>query len=151
MEETNGKTSYGMQKILYSGLLLFFVLVAMVFLPPPSPARQLTDNLGKEITPLKAALPLVFGGRIIATIPCTCSGGLWISVGPPRPMAGIVYQVGVSVLFSFYSLLPSEHILGTYVPGGVCFVGIPPYCTSIATLGTIVVAGTSLLPLSPSI
>ena len=139
-----------MKSVLYSGLLLFLVLAAMVFLPP-SPATQLAGTLGKEINSLKAALPLVFGGRIIATIPCTCSGGLWISVGPPRPMAGIVYQAGVSVLFSFYSLLPSEHILGTYVPGGVCLVGVPPGCGSVTTIGTIVVAGTSLTPLSPSI
>lgn len=136
-----------MKKIVVLALLLFFVLIAMVLAPYPSLTQKFSDTLGKEITSLKAALPTVFGGRIVATIPCTCSGGVWLSIGPPRPMAGIVYQAGISVLFSFYSLLPSEYILGTYVPGGVCMVGIPPACGSVATIGTIVVAGTSLTPL----
>ena len=111
--------------------------------------RQFTDTLGKEINSLKAALPLVFGGRIIAEIPCTCSGGLLLVVGPPRPME-LLYQPGFSILFSFYSLLPSEHILGTYVPVGACAME-EDACVPFPVPGTIVVAGTSLTPLSPSI
>ena len=136
-----------MKSVLYSGLLLFFVFLAMVFLPSYPPARQFTDKLGKkEITSLKAALPFVFGGRILAEIPCTCSGGIRLEIGPPRPM-DVLYQTGESVLFSFYSLLPSEYVLGTYHPGGVCSVGVPPACDIEPVVGTIIIAGTSLLPL----
>lgn len=138
-----------MKKIVVPALLFFFVLVAMVFLPP-FPIGGLADNLEKEINSLKAALPLGFGGRILAVTSCTCSGGLRLEIGPPRPM-DLWYQPGVSTLFSFYSLLPSEYVLGIYVPGGACTIGSAPYCVPVPTLGTLTIAGTSLLPLLPSI
>lgn len=134
-----------MKKIIVPALLLFLVLAAMV-LVPYSPIRQPALDVRNEITFLKAALPLGFGGRIIAETPCTCSGGLRLEIGPPRPM-DLWYQPGVSTLFSFYSLLPSEYTLGVYVPGGACTVGVIPYCTLVPTLGTLIIAGTSLIPI----
>jgi len=118
-------------------------------------ARDTTENdtpdfsllVGADMT---AAVPLAFGGRILAVVPCTCSAGLALKVGPPRP-AYVLYQPGVSILFSFYNLLPPDYALGTYKPGGVCLTGTPPVCLTVPTLGTVTLVGTSLTPLSPSI
>lgn len=135
-----------MQKILYPGLFLLFVLIAMIFLPGTplgfTPPDNLA-NLGIETNSFIAAFPFAFGGPILAVDECTCSGGWRIVVGPPRPM-DLLYQPGISILFPFYNIfVPSTFVLGTYVPGGFCSRGTTA-CTGLPVLGTITMVGTSI-------
>lgn len=134
-----------MKKLVASAFLLFFVLLAMIFLPGAplgSPSLDNVTKLGVEKNSFIAAFPLAFGGPILAVDECTCSGGWRIVVGPPRPM-DLLYQPGISLLFPFYNIfVPSTFVLGIYVPGGFCSRGTTA-CTGLPVLGTITMVGTS--------
>ena len=136
-------------------LLFWALLFSAMAVTPYHPASlgeagEDANNFAEGLGDMGAAFPLAFGGRILFETPCTCSGGLRLEVGSPRPM-DLWYQPGVSVLFSFYNLLPPDYVLGTYTPGGACTVWVGPVCVPVPPLGTITIAGTSLTPLSPSI
>ncbi len=96
-----------------------------------------------------AASLLWFGGKYIASVmPCTCSGGFHV----------IIANEGHNAIFNgSYLYLPGEtqtarggiglgvkahvlvgrSIIGLYSPGGICTVGVPPYCTTLPiTRGT---------------
>lgn len=88
-----------------------------------------------------SASPLTFGGKILKTIPCT-NGGLWITVGPPRP-GKFLYQFGVSRLFMNMKPTMGSWVLGDYTPMGTCVVGICPACTVWMLQGTVSKMGTS--------
>ncbi len=139
------------KKILWGGSFLILFLVAMAFLPYSShsllpPATTITNSLATELNEMTAALPFVFGGPILAVDECTCSGGWRILVGPPRPM-DLLYQPPISTLFSFYNIFtPGPFALGTYIPGGYCSRGTT-FCTGSNVAGTIILVGTSGLPL----
>ena len=140
-----------MEKILWGGSFFILLLVAMAFLPHSpyslSSAIGTTDSVVAELKEMSAAFPLVFGGRVVAVVPCTCSGGVAIGVGTPRP-GYVLFQTGFSVLFSFYApYVLGNYVLGTYVPGGACFTGVPPVCAAQPVLGTVVLIGTSATPL----
>ena len=135
-----------MEKGFFTLLLLTLALLAMAVIPYAVPISKPLSEISISDQKLSAAFPLAFGGNKILTTPCTCSGGFRLQVGPPRPI-NVLYQPGVSTLFSFYNFLPPGYILGTYSPGGVCIVGAPPAtpCAPIPVLGTIIIAGTSAL------
>ena len=76
-----------------------------------------------------------FGGQIIATI--TCTNGVLLFLG--QPSSGAYLFSPTSKIYSFYNLMPSTWLLGTFTPGGVCNMG--PY--SISVMGTIKTVGTS--------
>ncbi len=84
-----------------------------------------------------------FGGRILSVIPCTCSAGLLLIVGPP--VGGtFIYQPGASTLYKNYAPIPGHWALGTSIGKGVpCMVGIPPFCASAGSGALILKLGTS--------
>lgn len=142
------------EKILWSGSFFILLLVAMALFPYSPPpffsVINTTDGVIAEGNDMGAAFPLAFGGRVITVTPCTCSAGFQLVIGPPRP-AQVLYQPGISVLFSFYNFLPANYALGTYSPGGLCLTGVPPFCATLPTLGTVIIMGTSGTPFSPSL
>lgn len=101
----------------------------------------------------RAALPtsanaqiglLPFGGPIVSVIPCYCSFGALLTIGPPVP-GTYVFQLGRSILFPMGQVYrPLPMVLGTWTPGGVCETGffcLPP---PVPIMGTIGIVGTSL-------
>jgi len=85
----------------------------------------------------------VFGGKIKAIIPCTCSPGMGIIVGPPKP-AILLFVPGLSRLFSNGRLFPGSWTLGDYSSGGVCMQIAGKTCAPYPPIqGTIIKIGTS--------
>lgn len=95
----------------------------------------------------EAQFSVPFGGRILASIPCTCDqpGTLILTVGPPRP-AYILYRPGLSMLHMWYRVFPAgSWTVGTYTPGaGVCSMYYGVTCGPWYTMGLITRIGTSL-------
>lgn len=90
------------------------------------------------------AIGLPFGGPIIMSIPCTCSLGQFIVLGPPS-VGAYVYQPATSKTFKFGQLYrPGAFLLGNYIPGHTCLMGVTPYCYAPPAFGTITMVGTSL-------
>ncbi|MEY4440541.1 MAG: hypothetical protein RLY49_167 [Candidatus Parcubacteria bacterium] len=96
-----------------------------------------------SIIPLKtqAVVPMAvpFGGPIVMTYECSCSGG-WLVVTydymtkMPVPMT---FQFGQSMLRANYNIFtPSVQTLGSYIPGGVCLMASAD-CGGFSTQGTI--------------
>lgn len=86
---------------------------------------------------------LPFGGRILYVTYCTCSGGILLTVGPPRP--GNYYFTVGSMLYSYYQIFkPGPWVLGDAYPGGACTIYIGTACSGVPTTGTIRQVGTSL-------
>lgn len=90
------------------------------------------------------ALP-PFGGPIIGTLPCVVSGlpALWISVGPPRPIAGFVLPPPATLQHLYFKFIPGTEVIGnTSVPVvGTCATPTPPFVIKlpgfiISTIGT---------------
>lgn len=81
-----------------------------------------------------------FGGKILMTMPCTCSGGWYISFfdNGTKVTTPIVFQYGVSRLNSNYNMYTSGvSILGSYVTGGTCLIYAGTSCISIPVFGMI--------------
>lgn len=97
-------------------------------------------SYGVKIKSGKAILP--FGGVILAVQYCSCSANIAVTTS----MGIYSYNPYSTALFPFYQIYrPGAWILGTYVPGAVCLVGVPPACTAgSAPFGTIIMAGTSM-------
>jgi hypothetical protein len=100
----------------------------------------------------EAALLPSFGGLETMVIPCTCTVGLlaWHFFAPlylntSVPIAGAMTGAWVTTL-PHYVLHPGAYALGTFTPGAsVCFIGVPPYCLPLPSLGFISpLTGTSL-------
>ncbi len=103
----------------------------------------------------EAEVPIAkpFGGPILFTYECACSGG-WLvvvqdqSIMTPTPLT---FQFGVSMLRANYNIFtPAVQTLGSYTPGGICLMG-SSLCTGFPTVGTITPpgmpgVGTSLVP-----
>lgn len=89
----------------------------------------------------EAAVPVAvpFGGPIVMTYECSCSGGWLVAVYDyttklPTPLT---FQFGESILRSNYNIFtPSVQTLGSYIPGGVCLMASAD-CGGFATEGTI--------------
>lgn len=94
-------------------------------------------------SPLSVSAAPVFGGRIMAVIPCTCSPGMAIIVGPPKP--GILLFIpGVSRLFNNRRPFPGSWTLGDYSFGGICLQIASHGCFPYPIVqGTILKIGTS--------
>lgn len=94
------------------------------------------------ISPLSVNAASVFGGRIMKVIPCTCSPGMAIIVGPPRP-AVLLYIPGASRLFKYGRVMPGVWSLGDYSSGGICMqiagktcIKYPPVQGTVLKMGT---------------
>ena len=89
-----------------------------------------------------SALPW-FGGMITKVTPCTCSMGSQVTVvGFPSIFSGTyLYQAGVAQAKGKSNVIPNKFVVGTYIPGGVCFIGVPPECSTLpitkGVIGTI--------------
>jgi hypothetical protein len=111
-----------------------------------------------------------FGGFDVAMIPCTCSGGaaiFWHLFAPlyysllPAPTiagspliplpAGALTALSTPTLFSNYVIHPGIWAEGTQIPGTqACFIGVPPACILLPSIGFITpFTGTSLVPSPP--
>jgi hypothetical protein len=79
---------------------------------------------------------LPFGGLVVWTRPCSCSGNFLISVS--GPLGGeFVYYPGTQAYESFnLGLQNNMWVLGLYTPGGVCSA-LEGECTTIPSQGTI--------------
>ena len=93
----------------------------------------------------------MFGGYVTASVPCGCSGGVWIYyselfLGLPTPITGALYFPPGGILYSFYQLgIPTTWELGQFVPGpGECLIPSGTGCVLLPALGTIEYMGTSL-------
>lgn len=95
------------------------------------------------ISPLSTRAASVFGGRIMSIIPCTCSPGMAVIVGAPRP-AILLFVPGASRLFSRGRVSPGAWTLGDYSSGGICMQIAGDTCASYPSIqGTIIKMGTS--------
>lgn len=88
------------------------------------------------------ALGIPFGGRILKIIPCLCSPGIAVIVGPPR--GGSFLFIGKG-LYAWWRVLPGSWVLGDYSPGATCWQPVYKGCSSLITpvQGTILKIGTS--------
>ncbi len=94
-------------------------------------------------SPFSVNAASVFGGRIMKVVPCTCSPGMAIIVGPPRP-AILLYIPGASRLFRYGRIMPGVWSLGDYSSGGTCMQIAGKTCAPYPPIqGTILKIGTS--------
>lgn len=91
------------------------------------------------ITPLVSFAQIPFGGKILATYECGCSGGWLIyfyDLVTKAPIP-IVFQFGTSRLNQNFNIFtPNTNILGSNVPGGVCSV-YTSSCSPVPVVGTV--------------
>jgi len=95
----------------------------------------------------KGVVGLPFGGRVLTSVPCTCSGNFLLTVSPP--VGGqFVYFPGTQA-YSSYNLGPTSGMwaLGLYTPGGACLMFVGKGCVPFGVpTGTITpTVGTSLV------
>lgn len=113
-------------------IFLVCVLSIFFFFPQQTNALGLASN---------------FGGRVGMIIPCTCqvAGMAVYIITPQRPpyFAMLLWQIPFTIPSSWFFPYPSVQIKGNYVSGGVCLVGVAPYCTSVPVSGTITTVGSS--------
>lgn len=118
--------------------ILTGVIVGVIFL---------AVSLSLAMKPAKAFMAGVpLGGVIVLPYFCPCSLNVAFTVVGPKP-GWFTYEFGLSTLFAWWNLRPGAWILGTYWPGtGYCGYAIaaPPWCVYVPTMGTVVMAGTSL-------
>lgn len=97
----------------------------------------LFTSLHKAEAVVPVAVP--FGGPILMTYECTCSGGWFMLTYDqmtklPIPM---VFQFGQSMIHLNYNIFtPAVQTVGTYVPGGVCLLASLD-CGGFAVQGTV--------------
>lgn len=100
------------------------------------------------LTKIARAFGLPFGGLIAVSIPCFCSFGVNLIVGPP--IGGNFYisfaTIASPALFAFKAIHPGAFILGNYVIGSPgCWQPAIPVCIPINfPFATITIAGTSI-------
>ncbi|MFP4539626.1 MAG: hypothetical protein ACLFNN_01655 [Candidatus Paceibacterota bacterium] len=137
MEDTKNIRSgfFKMKKLFFLHLLFLIILPAFVVM--------LTDP--ELVKAQKTTIP--FGGMVNTAIYCSCNSGMtsyYLYISPP--VGGpLLYVQGQSFQYPNRSLpRPGVWALGLYDTGGVCMVGVKPYCTSLPVMGTIDYVGTSM-------
>ena len=88
-----------------------------------------------------------FGGKVVMIIPCTCQAtGIAVYVAMPIPpyFGMFLWQPPFTRPYLYYFPYPKVSIAGNYVVGGICAVGVPPYCYPVPVFGTMTQVGTSL-------
>lgn len=86
-----------------------------------------------------------FGGTIVTVIPCLASGNYMITQIPAAGPAVVMYQPGISRLYSYFQLTPGSWILGNTAGMVPCLklVPFPPFVISLGTYPLITIVGTS--------
>jgi len=102
------------------------------------------------ILPLATNAQLPFGGKVIITLPCTCTLNFLITMVPAAATlpARVIFRPGVSILYEYYQFFaPGTALLGKTLGFDTCWEGIPPFCVPLS-IGTPLVQmmGTSLGP-----
>lgn len=80
-----------------------------------------------------------FGGNIIMSYECACSGGWYVLVLDKKTLipTPLVFQFGISRLNANYNIFtPKTSLLGSYTPGGICLKGTNS-CKNKFVVGTI--------------
>lgn len=88
---------------------------------------NLAELLGvRKVAEAFALLP--FGGQVLVTVPCVCSFGLHIRVGPPVG-GGFFISGFASRIFSYFSPFPPSWVVGNYTLTPVpCLQPVPFGC-----------------------
>ena len=92
-----------------------------------------------------AILTTPFGGPILMSYECTCSGGWFMLIYDYKTMMPVplVFQFGESMMRSNYNIYtPTVQTLGDYTPGGICLLASAD-CGGFTTEGTIAPIGMS--------
>lgn len=82
-----------------------------------------------------------FGGIIMVQIPCTCSVGTLLIVGPPA--GGEFILTPASKIYRNFSPFPSNWVLGLANGIAPCLVGTPPACFPVGRGPLIRIMGTN--------
>jgi hypothetical protein len=108
------------------------------------------------LPPKASAQGLPFGGLVSYSLPCTCSGNMWVWF-TPLYLGGLVVATGPVVYSPFSTLLypyfmigvPGTWHLGSYIPGAQsCWMIVPPPgvgCVPLPALGVMTKVGTNRL------
>ncbi|MBX4211065.1 hypothetical protein KW783_03795 [Candidatus Parcubacteria bacterium] len=113
------------------------IVIAALILFPQTP--KVHEAEAQSVT------PNAFGGIVLTSLPCTCSGGFLLTIGPPKG-GQFVYQIGAPQFANFQLPRPGVWALGLYSPGAICTIVVPGGCSPLGVpIGTITpVVGTSL-------
>jgi hypothetical protein len=99
--------------------------------------------------------PPAYAGIASFTIPCTCSGNLWIWFAPlylggPLALTGpMIYSTYSTILFAYYMIgIPGIWHLGSYIPAvPACWIWVPavptPFCAPLPAAGVMFLTGTN--------
>ena len=118
---------------MYKYIVIFFCVVSII-----------------SFTTTQASVSLLkgFGGTVTLVVPCTCQGGLALTIVSRNPpsIKVLLWQLPITRPYAWFLPRPGVKTVGTYVKGGVgvCSIGVPPYCSVFKTQGTITSIGTSL-------
>jgi hypothetical protein len=122
---------------------VIIALFIAVFLCTPS--RSEAQNVALVNTDLP------FAGIVSYTLPCTCSGNLWIWFtplylgGPVVATGPMVYSPYSTILYAYYHIgVPALWHLGSYTPGvQACFQTTPAGCVPLPAIGLMTKVGTN--------
>lgn len=99
--------------------------------------------LGLFVAPAVSLAQVPFGGFDVSILfACTSPAGYTLNIfaplfyGSTAPIAGWLLSPPV-VGFENFGVHPVQWDLGFLIPGGVCVIGVCPYCVSIPALGTV--------------
>lgn len=92
-----------------------------------------------------------FGGNVMWTIPCTCSGNVLVYVGPPN-FGSFMYQptipgipAGTDVFMNYLPMKVGSYVLGLAEPAPMtCLVYAGVSCVTAGAGGMMLTVGTSL-------
>lgn len=86
-----------------------------------------------------------FGGRIVKVTPCLVSENIMITHVPAAGSPVVMYQPGLSRLYSYFQLTPGNWMLGNTMGMTTCLqlVPFPPFVISLGTYPLISIVGTS--------
>lgn len=124
-----------LSKILRKKVLLAIIFLVAVF----------SGFIYYRTSKISAQGVLPFGGMVLASVPCTCSGGdFLLTIGPPSNIQ-LVFNVATPQYEYMQLPRPGVWSLGLYTPGAVCMAFVGKGCAPIgAPLGRITMVGTSL-------
>jgi hypothetical protein len=122
-------------KYFFRNLFFLTLVLSVVFTVVPSHAHAI------------GGMSTTFGGRVLAIIPCTCGpipGSVLHVIGAPS-YANMLYVPGMTRTYRNYMVnVPSRWVLGTSLPFGQCWLGVPPFCVPLPMpMGTMAHVGTS--------
>lgn len=114
-------------------VLLIIAVVSLIFL--------VANLLLPQSVLAVFGLSVPFGGMVLFEIPCTCSAGVMLIVGPPK--GGSFILTPASRIYAKYQPLPGHWVLGLADATLPCVVGIPPACIPAGEGPAIRMIGTS--------